>query len=254
MAGMSKRGPKPAVKSGGRRAPRRARARGYFKSVVLNGRLPAFLLSVGLSVLVFGFLFSGDFPVRTVVVEGNQVAYADSIVERSGAMGESIFTLDTGEVARRVSQHPAVASVNVHAELPDTIVVNVTERLPVLVWQTGQDTVLVDERGGVIASGDDKSLPRVIQTSGTSPVPGDQVPADIVQAATYLWQQMGSSLTALGYDSSSGITAQLSGERTIVLGSGDQIPLKMSVVSAALKMSETWSRLDVRQPDRPFYQ
>ena len=251
---MSRRGPKPAAKSGGRRPPRRARARGYFKSVVLNGRLPAFLLSVGLSVLVFGFLFSGDFPVRVVVVEGNKVAYADSIVERSGAMGESIFTLDTGEIAKRVAQHPAVASASVHAELPDTIVVNVTERIPVLVWQTGQENVLVDERGGVIASGDDKSLPRVIQTSGTSPAAGDQVPADIVQAATYLWKQMGSSLTALGYDPSTGLTAQLSGERTVVLGNGDQIPLKMSVVSAALKMSESWSRLDVRQPDRPFYQ
>jgi len=251
---MTGRGPRTTAKGSGRRPPRKARARGYVRSVVVNGRLPAFLLSVGLSVLVFGFLFSGDFPVRVVVVEGNKVAYADSIVERSGAMGESIFTLDTGAVAQRVAQHPAVASASVHAELPDTIVVNVTERIPVLVWQTGQDTVLVDERGGVIASGDDKSLPRVIQTSGTSPAAGDHVPSDIVQAATYLWKQMGSSLTALGYDSTTGLTAQLSGGRTVVLGSGDQIPLKMSVVSAALKMSETWSRLDVRQPDRPFYQ
>lgn len=224
------------------------------KSLVVTGRLPAFLLSVGLSVLVFGFLFSADFPVRVVVVEGNKVAYADSIVEQSGAMGKSIFTLDTSDVAQRVAQYPAVASADVHAELPDTIVVNVTERIPVLVWQTGQSSVLVDERGGVIAAGDDKSLPRVIQTSGTSPKAGQQVPADIVQAATYLWKQMGSSLTALGYDSTNGLTAQLSGGRTVVLGSGDQIPLKMSVVSAALKMSQTWSRLDVRQPDRPYYQ
>jgi cell division protein FtsQ len=253
---MNARRPTPVPRSNERerRKPRRSRARGYFKAVSVNGRLPAFLLSVGLSVLVFGFLFSSDFPVRVVVVEGNKVAYADSIVERSGAMGQSVFTLDTGEVARRVAQHPAVASADVHAELPDTIVVKVTERIPVLVWQTGDQAVLVDEHGGVIATGDDKSLPRVIQTSGKGPIPGDQLPADIVQAATYLTKQMGSSLSALGYDSTTGLTAQLSNGRTVVLGSGDRIPLKLSVMSAALKMSEQWSRLDVREPDRPFYQ
>ncbi len=251
---MKARRPKPVQSSTEHRKPRRARARGYFKAVSVNGRLPAFLLSVGLSVMVFGFLFSSDFPVRVVVVQGNKVAYADSIVERSGAIGQSVFTLDTGEVARRVARHPAVASADVHAELPDTIVVNVTERIPTLVWQTGDQAVLVDERGGVIATGDDKTLPHVIQTSGTSPAPGDRLPADIVQAATYLTKALGSSLTALGYDSTTGLTAQLTGGRTVVLGSGDRIPLKMSVVSAALKMSERWSKLDVREPDRPFYQ
>lgn len=251
---MNVRRPTPTAGSIERRRPRRARARGYFKSVSINGRLPAFLLSVGFSVLVFGFLFSADFPVRVVVVQGNKVAYADSIVERSGAMGQSVFTLDTAEVARRVAQHPAVASADVYAELPDTIVVNVTERIPTLVWQTGNEAVLVDERGGVIAVGDDKSLPHVRQTSGDSPVPGNRVPADIVQAASYLTKALGSSLTALGYDSTTGLTAQLSGGRTVVLGTGDRIPLKMSVVSAALKMPERWSKLDVREPDRPFYQ
>ncbi len=251
---MSVRRPKTIPKSTERRKPRRARARGYFKSVSVNGRLPAFLLSVGLSVLVFGFLFSGDFPVRVVVVEGNKVAYADSIVERSGAMGQSVFTVDTGVVAQRVAEHPAVASADVRAELPDKIVVKVTERIPVLVWQTGDQAVLVDQHGGVIGTGDDKSLPHIIQTTGTSPIPGDHVPADIVQAATYLTKELGSTLTALGYDANTGITAQLTGGRTVVLGSGDRIPLKLSVMSAALKMTEKWSRLDVREPDRPFYQ
>ncbi len=251
---MSARRPNPVGKPGERRRPKRSRVRGYFKAVSVNGRLPAFLLSVGLSVLVFGFLFSNDFPVRVVVVEGNNVAYADSIVERSGAMGKSIFTLDTGDVARLVADHPAVASADVRAELPDTIVVQVRERLPEVVWQTGDQTVLVDDHGRVIASGDDKSLPRVIQTSGTAPSPGERVPADIVQAATYLTQELGTSLTALGYDSTSGLIAQLDSGRTVVLGSGDRIPLKLSVLSSALKMSQQWSRLDVREPDRPFYQ
>ena len=251
---MKARRPTSVAPPAKRRKPKHTRARHYFKTVSINGRLPAFLLSVGLSVLVFGFLFSSDFPVRVVVVEGNKVAYADSIVERSGAMGQSVFTLDTGEVARQVAAHPAVASADVHAELPDRIVVRITERLPAIAWKTGDQSVLVDERGGVIATGDEATLPHVIQTSGDGPAPGAHVPADIVQAAIYLSKKLGSSLTALGYDANTGLTAQLSGGRTVVIGSGDRIPLKLSVVSAALKMSERWSTLDVREPDRPFYQ
>jgi cell division protein FtsQ len=42
--------------------------------------------------------------------------------------------------------------------------------------------------------------------------------------------------------------------RTVVLGNGDQIPLKVSVLQAVLKLPDHWSKLDVRQPDRPYYQ
>ncbi|HEX3724069.1 MAG TPA: FtsQ-type POTRA domain-containing protein [Nitrolancea sp.] len=237
-----------------RRKRRSSRFSVLLRSGSFNGRLPAFLLSVGLSVLVFGFLFSGDFPVRVVVVEGNNVAYADSIVGLSGAMGQSIFTLNTQQIAQRVAAHPAVASANVKAEFPDTVVVHVTERIPVLAWHTDKQVALVDERGDVIALSDDSALPKIVQVSGDAPSPGTRVDSGIVQAALYVTKTLGPTLSTLNYDPSNGLTAQLADGRTVVLGSGDEIPLKISVLQAVLKQPYQWTKLDVRQPDRPYYQ
>jgi cell division protein FtsQ len=65
---------------------------------------------------------------------------------------------------------------------------------------------------------------------------------------------LGPTLSTLNYDPSNGLTAQLADGRTVVLGSGDEIPLKISVLQAVLKQPYQWTKLDVRQPDRPYYQ
>jgi cell division protein FtsQ len=249
---MRARGPVDSAPE--RRKRRRSRIGAFIRAGSRSGRLPAFLLSVGLAVLVFGFLFSGDFPVKVVVVQGNKVAYADAITELSGAMGESIFSVDSQTIAQRVATHPAVASVKVSTEFPDKVVIRLNERVPVLAWHTGDQVALVDERGDVIAIADDSSLPVIIQTSGNGPTPGTKVTPGIVQAALYLHEQMGAKLAQLGYDPTSGLTAQLSDGRTVVLGDGDKIPLKVSVLQTVLTLPDQWTRLDVRQPDRPYYQ
>jgi len=250
----ARRRPTKVVRPPERKKRSGSRVVGLLRSGSVNGRLPAFLLSVGLAVLVFGFLFSGDFPVRTVVVEGNNVAYVDSIVELSGAMGQSVFTLNTEQIAQRVATHPAVASADVRTQFPDTVVIHLRERVPAIAWHTGAQTVEIDERGDVIAFGDDSALPKIVQTSGDGPAPGAQVATGIVQAALYITRTLGPTLAVLNYDPSVGLTAQLADGRTVVLGSGDQIPLKVSVLQAVLKLPDHWSKLDVRQPDRPYYQ
>lgn len=245
---------RPAASAPDRRIRRRSRIGAFVRDGSRSGRLPAFLLSVGLAVLVFGFLFSGDFPVRVVVVQGNKVAYADAITELSGAMGESIFSVDSRTIAKRVATHPAVSSVKVTTEFPDKVVIRLNERVPALAWHTGSQVALVDERGDVIAIADDPSLPVITQTSGDGPIPGTKVNAGIVQAVLYVHEKMGTKVAQLGYDPASGLTAQLNDGRAVVLGDGDKIPLKVSVLETVLKLPDQWTRLDVRQPDRPYYQ
>lgn len=216
--------------------------------------MPAFLLSVGLAVLAFGFLFSEDFAVRTVVVQGNNLAYADSIVAASGALGQSIFRLDTEEVAERVASHPAVASAQVSAAFPDRIIVKLTERVPTLVWQTGDQAVLVDDHGWVIARGYDENLPRVVQVEGDPLTPGSQIPPALIQAVQAVRERLGPRMSMLEYDPANGLIAHLQDDRSVVLGTSDRIPLKLNVLDAALSIQDQWKKLDVREPERPYYQ
>jgi len=245
---------RPAPSTSGRRKRRGSRFGAFVRDGSRSGRLPAFLLSVGLAVLVFGFLFSRDFPVKVVVVQGNKVAYADAITELSGAMGQSIFSVDSQQIAQRVATHPAVSSAKVTTEFPDTVVIQLNERVPALAWHTGDQVALVDARGDVIALANDPSLPVLTQTSGIGPKPGTRVAEGIVQASLYVHEKMGTKLAQLGYDPTSGLTAQLNDGRTVVLGDGSKIPLKVSVLQTVLKLPDQWTRLDIRQPDRPYYQ
>lgn len=237
-----------------RRRPRRSRLGGFLRAGAANGRLPAFLLAIGLSVLLFGFLFSDDFTVRRVVVQGNNLAYADSIVAASGALGQPLFRLDTEAIAERVAAHPAVASAEVAAELPDRVVVRLHERIPVVVWQRGDQAVLVDDFGWVMASGYDPELPRIVQTDGDLPEVGTQLPPKLIQATHAVRERLGSRLTLLEFAPKTGLTAHLEEGRSVVLGGSDRIPLKLNVLEAAMALPDRWTRLDVREPERPYYQ
>jgi cell division protein FtsQ len=155
--------------------------------------------------------------------------------------------------ARRVASHPAVESADVRAQLPDRVVVSVVEREPSIVWQTGERAVLVDEYGWVLAEGDAENLPRIIELSGQVPNPGERVSVEMVVAAHSLLQEFGSTMT-LEYEEREGIAVHLPGDQVIVIGSPDELPVKLKVVSAVQDLEADWTLLDVRDPDRPYYQ
>ncbi len=236
-----------------RRTNRRARLRAHTVELSRTGRLPAFVLSVGLAAILVVFAVSDDFLVDNVVIRGNSIAYADTVVEHSGALGESIFQLSTHEVAESVARHPVVDSARVRVELPDRVVVNVVERVPALVWQTGDRAVLIDEHGWVLAEGESEELPWVVELDGSLPHPGDHIDPGKVAAAQYLSEEIGNT-EVLEYDESDGFQVHLSDQRIVLFGDPDELPVKMQVVSALSESSAEWSRLDVRDPERPVYQ
>jgi cell division protein FtsQ len=236
-----------------RRKNRRARLREHTLELVRTGRLPAFLLSVGLAVILFAFTTSDDFLVDTVVIRGNSIAYADAVVEHSGSLEQSIFQLNSEDVAQSVAEHPAVDSARVRVELPDRVVVNVVEREPAVVWQTGDRAVLIDEYGWVLAEGESDALPWVVELNGSLPQLGSFVDPGKIVAVEYLSEQL-ESADILEYDENDGFKAHLDGDRVVMFGSPDELPVKMEVVAALSSRGDEWTRLDVRDPERPVYQ
>lgn len=236
-----------------KKSRRGSRLGGFFRRIIASGRLPAFLLSVGLAVIAFGFLFSQDFVVRTIIVEGNTLALADSIVTTSDALDQQIFRIDTQAVARRVAALPAVASVEVSAALPDRLIIRVHERAPVIAWQTGDQAVLVDQHGWVVAKAGDQNLPRILQTEGDSPVVGSRIEPELIQAVQAVHERLGPQLMILEYDHTTGLTADIADGHIVMLGAPDQLPVKLNVLDAAMSIQDQWHRLDLREPDRPAY-
>jgi cell division protein FtsQ len=218
-----------------------------------SGRLPALLVMVGGFVLLYGFLFSGDFLVASVVVKGTDIGDPAQVVTTADAIGEPIFTIDASESAERVAALPYVESVTVRTRYPDEVVISVVERTPVVLWQVGSRAFLVDAHGNVLAEQVRDGLPLVIAEE-EPPVVGDTIDAERVAAIIAVRETLADRLEDLRWVPDDGLVARLTDKRIIILGSADRLPLKLAVYGEVARLTEPWSLLDLREPDRPFYE
>lgn len=67
------------------------------------------------------------------------------------AAGTNLFEVRTAPIENRLKTLPAVADAHVRVSLPDTLVVEVVEREPILVWAVGETRFLVDREGVIFA-------------------------------------------------------------------------------------------------------
>ncbi len=68
------------------------------------------------------------------------------------AQGENLFQVRTEPLADQVRELPTVLGASVEVSLPDTLVVHVIERTPILVWRVGDASYLVDATGTLFAA------------------------------------------------------------------------------------------------------
>ena len=221
--------------------------------IALTGRLPAFLVACGCLVLLYGFLLSGDYDVNDVTVRGAQLGDPFEIAGTTGAMGESVFQIRPDEIADRLVTLPYVQQVDVATQLPSRVVITLTEREPVMVWDTGTTMFLVDGHGQVMKAGSIEGLP-VVTSDALDLVPGDAIAVDRVAAVLALDEAIGANIDVIAWNERNGLTVQLQDKRLIILGEPDRFPLKLAVYQEVRTSDMAWSVLDLREPDRPYYE
>ena len=91
------------------------------------------------------------FRVRRVEIDGTRYVSPDEIVSRLRMDTSASIWDDVAVLERRVRRHPSVRDVHIERKLPGTLLVRVTEDLPVALVQAATGLVPVDEMG--------KSLP-----------------------------------------------------------------------------------------------
>jgi cell division protein FtsQ len=91
------------------------------------------------------------FRVRRVEIDGTRYVSPDEIVQRLRIDTTASLWDDVAVLEQRVRQHPSVRDVRIERRLPGTLLVRVTENLPVALVQAAAGLVPVDAEG--------KSLP-----------------------------------------------------------------------------------------------
>ncbi|HEY1169476.1 MAG TPA: FtsQ-type POTRA domain-containing protein [Candidatus Limnocylindrales bacterium] len=88
------------------------------------------------------------FAARTLEVHGATFTSQSIIRSIVGLDGTpNVFRIQTDRAAEEIARLPAVQSVTVHVDLPSTVVVNIVERDPKLVWVIGDRRYVVDQDG-----------------------------------------------------------------------------------------------------------
>lgn len=89
--------------------------------------------------------------VRNVTVEGREQTPLGLIKEAAAIKkGQMLFANDLEEMQQRLEGIGSVKTARIHRKLPDTLVIQLTERTPVALWQHKGELYLVDEEGAVI--------------------------------------------------------------------------------------------------------
>jgi cell division protein FtsQ len=95
------------------------------------------------------------FKVKSVSVQGGSTFSTPYVLQAAGlTQGQPILGLNLGTVREHVEQVGWIKSAKVIRLLPDSVVIAVTERPRLAVWQHGGQTNLVDKDGQIIPEAD----------------------------------------------------------------------------------------------------
>ena len=111
---------------------------------------------------IYGLAATEAFGFSTLRIQGTTII-VDAEIERRLALtgGQNLFQIESDPLEARIREIPAVASVDISIGLPDTVIVDVAERRPTLVWQVGERSFLVDAEGRLFAERGDPIPPAV---------------------------------------------------------------------------------------------
>ena len=184
--------------------------------------------------------------VRTVAVSGNTITNTDD-VRRLAELptGTPLARVDLEGVATRVAGLPAVKTVKVAREWPNTVTVQITERSPLFAIETPGGYWIADDQGVVFKSSADADGLMVASVSNGDP----RLIRDLGTVLSALPAGLRSRVDKVGADTVDSIVLYLPGGNRIVWGSADQSPLKAQVVVPLLKQQGTV--YDVSAPSNP---
>lgn len=142
----------------------------------LGWRSASFLLLAFLLGILYYFWTAPDFQVNEAKVSGLQRITRADVNRALALQGQPVFTLDAGQIQNELLEaFPEFSQVAAQIELPNTLVITVTERVPVLIWRQDGASKLVDAQGMTFPARDEAALSAypVIEAAGDPPpLPG----------------------------------------------------------------------------------
>ena len=228
-------------------------------------RVPALVLLLAALALSIYVSSSATFFVYEAHIQGNRYIDAQRIFDVSGIDEQHILWVDAQGVAQQIGQIPGVKSASVRLSLPAQVLIEVTEREPIILWRTmsvGGDWWL-DEEGFVLPYHGNTENPDtlyVIDWSDRQLQPDARIdPPDLVQGVKQMAQALpGVRLFYFQQDRGLNFIQERDNHKwPVYVGDGQNLALKIRSVQALsdyLLAREIYPGfIDVRWPELPVF-
>jgi cell division septal protein FtsQ len=239
--------------------------------------------ATALFVLALAMLTTTQCRVEQIAVRRHSASSAEAVTrvtQLSQVIGHNIFLLNTERVAQELATIPSVLTVQVVPRLPNTVEIDIVERVPIATWRTPAGAFLVDEQGFALAPAEPPG-PAQAPTGAPPPTPdparqtpllevhdttgqelrlGDQVDQRALLAARELVRALpgtGAQVQAVEY-SPQGLVLLTDGGWRVVIGEARDLNQKLASFAAVVDLARQHNLaiklVDVRPRDRPVYQ
>lgn len=217
------------------------------RRVILRRRLVAVLTLLSIVGLSYCVFFTPLLGVRDVPVHGAVVLTEDEVRNAAAIEpGSPLVRLDLRGIRERVAAIPRVASVEVERELPGTVRLLITERVPIGSVKLPDGFHLVDATGKDYATLP-TAAPGVPELVLAAPSPADPATRAVVGVVNELPEKLRPEVLQVSATSGADVKLTLTGNRVVKWGSADDTQRKGAVLLVLLSRHGT--TYDVSSPD-----
>lgn len=217
--------------------------------------IAALLVLVLVGGLLAAVIFSPLLAVRSISIEGTRLAPERSVSKAlEPLLGRPLPQVDTGQVRALLADFAPIRDVDVEARPPSTLVVRVTERIPVAVLQNGRQFVLIDSVGTQLRVVGSRRAVRLPLIDGGRAAVRREVFSSITSVLETLPAAVLARLEHASARTVDSVVLRLSDGRTVMWGNASENELKARVLAALLaapKRKDPVRIIDVSTPDRP---
>ena len=223
------------------------------------------------------------FYLTYIPVEGASTIDINRIVEESGLAGHHVFAVDPQEAADRIHEVPGVVTATVTLYWPNDVLIRVSEKPPLAVWQEGDLSYWIDADGQLSKARADTfgllSIISEIPAATAAPIeevidektdddkddevkeegPGSQaafVPRDVLAGALQL-RQLRPNIDKLYYKPAEGLGYQDGRGWTAYFGTGRDMHQKLvvyeTIVANLLAEGVQPAYISVANQHKPYY-
>jgi cell division septal protein FtsQ len=203
--------------------------------VVWRSKIFAIFLLVLLAVGLYEFFMDEWFFVERVEVQGLNILTQREVERATGVLGYNTFFLEPSQIERAVGAMPEIKSAHVMLGIPNSMLIEIEERVPETIWFKGDEAFWVDADGLAFKARSPRTdLPTVRDFDPTGLQAGKRVtpPAfNAFRAVRAAWQ---SAPKSFEWTASNGLAAIDEHGWKIIFGDASDMDLKIAKLKALM--------------------